>query len=201
MPVLRPPEMTLQSAVIGTQQVNHSNWGVWAFNFIVGEGLLGLPAYAHAYPHKITQVPALPYPYFPIAPGGTAIPGGHHQLFQMTTSPSCNIVGTEGSQPCVSVIIQYPGANGCPAGGVFHFYPADSVHPTITQYNWPQGSHAVIAGGNNEGGSAGVFTDAMGTLSKLNIPFKIVNSSGIFLAPNGKWYIAPSRPGYIEDGR
>jgi hypothetical protein len=191
------PETALQPAVIGNQTDNIAgNWAAWVFDQLLGSGLPGLPEYAHLYPQNVTHVPGLSYPYAPITTGGTAISGGYHQLFQMTNSPTCNIVGTGGSQPCVSVIIQHPGENNCPAGGVFHFYPSNDVAATITQYNWPQGSHAVIAGGDNSASSAAAFWDVMGTLNKLNIPFQIVNSSSIYLAPDGNWYMQHSMIGY-----
>jgi hypothetical protein len=121
---------------------------------------------------------------------GTNVDGGTCQLFPSTLLPD-QFVGTGGCGPSVGLLISSP---GCGAA-VFHFGTFNSsVAPTINQYTWPPGSHAMICGGNSDRPSNVLMYNIIGTLSQNGITLDgILNAANGYLGSDGRWYY-DSRP-------
>ncbi len=171
----------------------------WSAYFQSGWLLQSVPEYVADHPNRVPRPKLQPVPapwtigghnsHKPTVVGvGTNLNPGTHQFF--TLSPGSNLVGSEGALGCVVVIIQYKNPSGSLSGAAFHFNATTSAYLTLMQYSWPADATAMILGGNNDTASAATFWDILRAIDrKLKIPYKVSTGFGLFLAPDGQYYI------------
>jgi hypothetical protein len=102
------------------------------------------------------------------------------------------MVGTTGARPCICVIVVGPkDAAGKRIIWVYHFNPGDNPRATFKRDKFPKGSHAVIAGGDdNDPASTSTLYDVLASLVLAEaIIDGVYNSPGIWVDSKGKYYV------------
>lgn len=113
---------------------------------------------------------------------GTNISAGTHK--SVLALDKDKVFGTGAADPCVIVMMILPDGKGYV---VFHFYASDDIADTLSNYNWPKGTKAVVVGGNDDNVSRWALAETISYLKRNEISTTGVRTAtGLWVDSDGK---------------